>query len=154
MSQQPQPPPDRRAHYRIPSAGDGELVIRLWRIAADDLIPREPKPGAAVTAIPVDISAGGLGLLITPEVEKHLHPHQGVLVGVLVERKELSVIVHGEIRRAAPRADGLIRLGVNVQLQETSLQRRRALLKFESLSATIHRMELEMLSRFGYPAAG
>ena|SRR5688572_11226601 len=150
----PEPPQDRRAHYRTPSAGDGELVVRVWRIAADDLIPKEPKAGAAVVATPVDISAGGLGLLITPEAERRLHPRRGVLVGVQIERKEVSVIVHGEIRRATPRADGLIRLGVSVQLQETSLQRRRAILKFEALAATIHRMELEMLSRFGRPAAG
>ena len=149
-----EPPQDRRAHYRTPCAGDGELVVRVWRIPADDLIPREPKPGAAVTTTPVDISAGGLGLLITPEAEKQLRPHRGVMVGVLLEHKDVSVIVHGEIRRTAPRADGLIRLGVNVQLQQTSLQRRRALLKFEALSATVQRMELEMLSRFGRPAAG
>ena len=129
------------------------MVVRIWRIAADDLIPKEPKTGTDAAATPVDISAGGLGLLITPDAQKRLHLHSGELVGVLVERKELSVIVHGEVRRAATRADGLIRLGVSVQLRETSLQRRRAILKFEALSATIYRMELELLSRFGRPAA-
>jgi hypothetical protein len=134
--------------------GDGELVIRIWRIDADDLVPKEPKPGATAATTPVDISAGGMGLLITPQEQTRLHLHRGVLIGASVQRKDVSFIVHGEIRRAVTRADGLIRLGVSVDLPETSLQRKRAVLKFEALSATIHRMELEMLSRFGRPPAG
>jgi hypothetical protein len=156
MSQeQPQAQPqERRAHYRMACGGDGDLVIRIWPIAADDLVPKEPKPGAAATTTPVDISAGGMGLLITPQEYKRLHLDRGTLIGAWVQRKDVSVIVHGEIRRTVTRADGLIRLGVSVELRETSLQRRRAILKFEALSATIHRIELEVLSRFGRPAAG
>ena len=147
-------PREQRAHYRIACTGDGDLVVRVWRISADDLIPKEPRPGAAATTTPVDICAGGLGLLITPEEHRRLHLDRGVLIGALVTRKDVQVIVHGEIRRAVTRADGLIRLGVSVQLAETSLQRRRALLKFEALTATIHRTELELLSRFGHSAPG
>src|SRR5688572_18474626 len=130
-------------------AGHPHLAYRRRRPG-----PRDPRPGDVPgTTTPVDISAGGMGLLITPQEHKRLHLDRGSLIAAWIERKDVSVIVHAEIRRVVTRADGLIRLGVSVELRETSLQRRRAVVKFESLSATIHRIELEVLSRFGRPPA-
>ena len=143
---------EQREHYRIPCTGDGDLVVRVWPIPASDVVPKEPRAGAAATTTPVDICAGGLGLLITPEELRRLRLDRGSLIGALVERKDAKVILHGSIRRATTRADGLIRLGISVQLTEMSLERRRAVLKLEGLSATIRRIELELLARFGSSA--
>jgi hypothetical protein len=147
MSQEPTQ--EKRAYHRIPCTGDGDLIIRVWRIPAGDLVPREPKPGADAVTTPVDISAGGLGLLIAAGDLQQLRLDRGVPIGALVVRKDTRIIVHGEIRRATTRADGLVRLGISVRLAEESLERRRALVKFEALVATIRRIELEQLARFG-----
>ena len=144
---------EQRAHYRIPCAGDDELIVRLWRIAPTDVIPKEPKPNAdTAAATPVDISAGGLGVLIRPEDQRRLRLDRGAMVAALVQRKDARVVVHGHICRATARADGLIRLGIGVELTEMSLERRRALLKFETVVATIRRIDLELLARFGTSA--
>jgi hypothetical protein len=140
---------DQRAHYRIPCAGDDDLVVRAWRIAADDVVPREPKPDAAAATTPVDISAGGLGLLVTPEEQRRGRLDRGAPIAALVQRKDARVVVHGQVRRATSRADGLIRLGISVELAEMSLERKRAALKFEAVAATIRRIDLELLARFG-----
>jgi hypothetical protein len=42
-----------------------------------------------------------------------------------------------------------MRVGINVQLPEMSLERKRAIVKLEALVATIRRLELENLARFG-----
>lgn len=145
--------PEQRAHYRIPCTGDDDLIIRVWRISADEVVPREPKAGAAAATTPVDISAGGLGLLITPEEQRRVRLDRGALVAALVQRKEARVVVHGQIRRASARADGLTRLGLSVELAEMPFERKRALLKFEAVAATIRRVDLELLARFGTSSA-
>ncbi len=142
-------PADQRAHHRVSCTGDGDLVVRLWRINAGDTVPKETRPEATGLATPVDLSAGGAGLLITAAEQRRLRVDKGVLVGLLIERKEARVVLHGEIRRVAARADGLIRLGITVELPEVSLERKRAVLKLEALVATIRRVELETLARFG-----
>lgn len=48
----------------------------------------------------------------------------------------------------------LIRLGISVELSEMSLERKRAILKFESVVATIRRIDRELLARFGNSAPG
>jgi len=144
---------ERRAHHRIACTGDGELVIRIWRILPSDTVPKEPRPGAAAATTPVDISAGGLGLLMSADDVQRLRLARGVLIGALVERKDARAIVHGEIRRVLKRADGLMRLGISVQLPEMSLERKRAIAKLESLVATIRRIELEQLALYGVPEA-
>lgn len=142
-----------RAERRVAQLVAPPSPVRVWRIPADDDVPREPKAGAAATT-PVDISAGGLGLLVTPEELRRARLDCGVLIAALVQRKEARVIVHGQIRRATSRADGLIRLGISVELSEMSLERKRAILKFESVVATIRRIDRELLARFGNSAPG
>ena len=146
----PDEPPrtDQRAHHRVPCTGDGDLVVRLWRISADDNVPKVPRLESTGLAIPVDLSAGGAGLLITPSEQRRLRVDKGVFVGLLIERKEARVVLHGEIRRVMSRADGLMRLGVTVQLPEVSMERKRGLVQLETLVATIRRIELETLARF------
>ena len=146
---------EQRAHYRIPCTADDDLIVRVWRIAPDDVVPREPKAGGATAtaaATPVDISAGGLGLLISPEDQRRVRLDRGAFVAALVQRKEARVVVHGHVRRASTRADGLTRLGICVELGEMSLDRKRALLRFEAVVATIRRIDLELLARFGTSA--
>ena len=140
---------DQRAHHRVPCTGDGELVVRLWRIDADDTVPKVPRLESTGLAIPVDLSAGGAGLLITTVEQRRLRVDKGVFVGLLVERRGARVVLHGEIRRVMTRADGLIRLGITVQLPDVSIERKRGLLQLEALVATIRRIELETLARFG-----
>jgi len=144
----PENAPEKRAHHRIPCTGDGDLIIRVWRVPADDLVPRDPRPGTDAPTTPVDLSAGGMGFLISPTDYKRLHLDRGVPIAALIERKDARVIVHGEVRRAQVRADGMVRVGVNVELAEMSMERKRSLLKFEAVLATIRRIDLETLSRF------
>src|SRR5688500_561222 len=145
--------PERRAHHRIPCTGDGDLVIRIWRILPEDVVPKEPKPGAAVPTTPVDISAGGIGLLISADELQRRRLARGVLIGALIERKDARVIFDGEIRCVSQRADGLMRVGISVHLPEMSLERTRSILRLEALVAMIRRIELEQLARFGVGAA-
>ncbi len=119
-------PADQRVHHRVACTGDGDLVVRLWRITAGDTVPKETRPEATGLATHVDLSAGGAGLLITAAQQRRLRVDKGVLIGLLIERKEARVVLHGEIRRVAKRADGLIRLGITVELPEMSLDRKRA----------------------------
>ena len=145
--------PEKRAHHRVPCTGDGDLIVRVWRVPADDLVPKEPRPGTDAPTIPVDLSAGGLGFLLSATDHKRLRLDRGVPIAALVERKDARLIVHGEVRRAQPRADGMVRVGVNVELAEMSIERKRAIVKFEGVVATIRRIELETLARFGVPGA-
>src|SRR5687767_9463839 len=140
---------ERRAHHRIACTGDADLVIRIWRIFADDVVPKEPRPGAAAPTTPVDLSAGGMGLLISAEHLQRLRLARGVLVGAQIDRKDARVIVHGQIHRVSTRADGLMRLGIGVELAEMSLERKRSVAKLESLVAAIRRVELEHLALYG-----
>ena len=141
--------PERRQHHRVPCTADGALIIRAWRLGAAETNPQEPRPGTTVPVTPVDLSAGGAGLLVAEADVKRLRLARGVLIGMLIERKPLRVLLHGEVRRITTRADGLVHLGVCVELPEMSIERRRSVVKLESLVATIRRLELEHLAQFG-----
>jgi hypothetical protein len=146
--------PERRAHHRVPCTADGALVIRVWRLNAGEINPQEPRAGTtAATTTPVDLSAGGAGLLVADADVKRLRLARGVLVGLLIERKESHLLLHGEIRRITTRADGFVHLGICVELPEMSLERRRSVVKLEALVATIRRIELEHLAQFGVAGA-
>ena len=141
--------PERRAHHRVPCTADGALIIRAWRLQAGEINPQEPRPGTTANATPVDLSAGGAGLLIADADVKRLRLARGVLIGMLIERKPARLLLHGEIRRITTRADGFVHLGVSVELPEMSMERRRSVVKLEALVATIRRLELEHLAQFG-----
>ena len=107
----------------------------------------------AVPTTPVDISAGGLGLLVSADDLQRLRLARGVLIAALVERKDMRVLLHGDIRRVLKRADGLMRVGIGVQLADMSLERKRSITKLEALVATIRRIELEQVALYGVPEA-
>ena len=77
----------RRNNYRVRVPGDGELMIRTWRVAEHFYISDKPMATAELVTKIRDLSVGGVGLMLYPKNEE---PPK-VIMG---ERLRISIRYH------------------------------------------------------------
>jgi c-di-GMP-binding flagellar brake protein YcgR len=129
----------RRSSYRVAVGDDGEVEVRVWRIADHAILRDRPSAALEMGAKLVDLSVGGLGLHLEVSgdplaVEQRLR--------ILLHFGEIEALLDGRARHVRPSADGSQRVGVQFKKLENDLEGRQTQTRLATIVAHLQRQEI------------
>jgi c-di-GMP-binding flagellar brake protein YcgR len=106
----------RRAHYRAPVDGGTGMKVRIWRVGEAADPGAAPTPMQAVAVVrPIDLSVGGVGVLLEGADPQTAALSEGERVRVELDCAPGTVLLEGRVRRP-PEPDAanapLLRCGI------------------------------------------
>ena len=136
----------RRSDYRaaLDPADADDLRVRCWRIAEHHHLRDKPLASAALRVVPRDLSAGGMGLLYTPDPDGPKLADEQRLRITLAHRESSGheLILEGRVRHTRPLPGGNYRLGVQFKKLEDDLEGRQALAALTQIVGLLQRTEI------------
>lgn len=136
----------RRAHYRAPVDGGTGLKVRIWRVggAADPKVAQPPMQALAVVR-PIDLSVGGVGVLLDGADPQTTALSEGERVRVELDGAPGTMLLEGQVRRPpVPDAANapLLRCGIQWLSQEDSAESPPVLRQVARIVAMLERAHL------------
>lgn len=131
----------RRSGYRVKLPLDPMLQVRLWQIAEDislEAVPNSP----GIHAVPRDLSVGGAGVIVQPirGVLPVFEADGRLRIELVVGLKKL--LVSGRLRHLPQLLpDGAIRVGLNFDGMDRTIEGRRAMAQIAQWVAEMQRAE-------------
>ena len=93
----------RRNNYRVRVPGDGELMIRAWRVAEHFYISDKPMATAELVTKIRDLSVGGVGLMLYPKNEEPPKVIMGERLRISIRYHDADeLIIEGRVRFLPP----------------------------------------------------
>ncbi|HEY7120013.1 MAG TPA: PilZ domain-containing protein [Tepidisphaeraceae bacterium] len=131
----------RRADYRVTLPEDGDIAIRVWRMAEHAHLRDRPLPSTLLKAAVRDLSVGGMGLDFTPGPDDPpVAAEQRLRVAVIHPEGEL--VLEGRVRHARPQSDGSVRLGVQFKRLADDLSGRQTMATLTQVIGQLQRTEI------------
>jgi hypothetical protein len=141
----------RRAAYRT-RVRPMDLSARAWRIGPEAVLTEEPPELQQLGAEPIDISVGGLGILLRPLCGQAPVVTPGERLRVELISEEGTVLLEGRLRGGgdSEEADALL-AGIQWVLPHDSRKSAQLTIHLEKL---VNRLQRQELRRGKLPAAG
>ena len=134
----------RRAHFRVPAASEAPLQLIVWKIPPHWFLRDRPKPSAQLRVELVDLSVGGMSLIVLP----HRVGPEAVAIGdrlrvEFTHNNEAAILDSQIVYRLDPRDDGAVRMGVSFQKLENTIEGRRAGSLLDRVIASLQRQNIK-----------
>ncbi len=131
----------RRAGYRAKVSLDAEIKALAWAIDEETQIEFVPSAPGIVADLR-DLSVNGLGLILRAIKGKSPRVTMGQRMRVELQWREHRVIVATRVRQEPRRLpDGSVRIGLNVEGLDRTIEGRRTLTQITQLVAELQRTE-------------
>jgi hypothetical protein len=133
----------RRAAYRVRVPQDYEMTVRLWRIGRDANLRDKPMSACEIACKLIDISVGGIGLLLENRDGKSLAVHPADRLRIELTHMGDSVVIEGRLRypQQKPKND-VVRAGIQFLSLEDGLEGRRIMQALTRITGELQRLEL------------
>ena len=134
----------RRAHFRVPAAGEAPLGLIVWKVPPHWVLRDRPKPSAQLRVELVDLSAKGMCLNVLPHRlgPESLAIHDRLRVE-FTHNNEAVILDSQIVYRKDPKDDGSARIGMAFQKLENTIEARRAASLIDRVIASLQRQNIK-----------
>src|SRR5262249_28417183 len=134
----------RRNAYRAHVPSSGELMVKLWRIPEHVYFKDRPGTPQELPAQPIDLSTGGLGVLIFSRGEDAPRVAVDQRVRILMRfRHEDELLLEGRVKYLPRTAEPgkAMRCGIQFKKLESNIEGRQILSMLNQIIAELQREE-------------
>ena len=133
----------RREDYRVAVPGDGEMVVRTWRVGDADDLRATPAAKMEMHVTLRDLSNGGLGGVFHQEKGGPIKLVIGQRLRISVVLDDASLLLDSRLRYIGTLPDaGKLRVGIQFEFKPDSAADRQTLNQLNKLLGELQRREL------------
>lgn len=144
----------RRSNYRVRVTPDAELSVRVWRIAPRVPLRDRPLSTAEIPAQLIDLSIGGMGVVLTSAREEPLRIDHADRLRIEISQGERKLLIEASLKHPQVVARNLktLRAGLAFISLEHDLTGRQTLATLTKIVGELQRAEVRR-SRLGLMSA-
>ena len=132
----------RRNFYRVRVTPESALKIRVWRLPERVHIKDRPPAAMEIAAQARNLSAGGIGLTLTPKENELKHLSAGDRLRLQISYGESSLLIEGRIRYKPANTLQAFNVGVQFAKLEGNLEGRQTLATLTKIVGEMQREEV------------
>ncbi len=134
----------RRSNYRVRVGGEAELSARVWRIAPKAILRDRPLSTAEIPAQLLDLSAGGMGVMLTGAREEPLRIDHADRLRVEISQGDRKLLLEASLKHplVVPRNTTTLRAGLAFIALENDLVGRQNLAILTKIVGVLQRAEV------------
>lgn len=134
----------RRNHFRVAVQGQCPMDLMVWKIPPHWVIRDKPKPSAQLRADLVNLSLGGMCLIIRSHRVGPADVSVGQRIRVEITFKQEPAVLDAEVvYLSSPREDGSVRAGIAFRKLENTIEGRRGASLLNQAIAALQRQNIK-----------